>query len=146
MITVPANQTALTVNVSEVATGGIGTLVYTGSALQIDGDPNHTGASVDVQLNPPLGNNIALNGDGSSARPGSLINISGNNTWAGNIILQSSSTINAANTTQLTVAGTVEDKTQTTANSIPTAPPPTLTKAGLGSIDLAPLSQTLSPF
>ena len=54
LIIVPAILTTLTVNVSEVATGGIGTLVYTGSALQVDGDPNHTApASACPSMSPP---------------------------------------------------------------------------------------------
>ena len=70
--------------------------------------------------------------------------MSGNNTWAGNVILQSSSTVNAVATTQLIIAGTVQDNAQTTTNFIPTSPPPNLTKAGQGAINLAPVSQTLT--
>ena len=140
LITVPPAASALISGVSEVATGGIGTLVYTGSALQLDGDPNEIGAPP-IQL--PAANVLALNGNGPTGG-GALVNTTGDNTWQGNIILQSSSTIAANPTTQLTLTGLVQDPTLPAANNIPTSAPPNLTKAGTGAVILAPAEQTIT--
>jgi autotransporter-associated beta strand protein len=137
LIGVPATNSALVAAVSQVATGGIGTLVYTGSSLEIDGDPNHTGASITVPFNAPAGNTIALNGTGLGGS-GALLNVSGNNTLQANVVLQSSSSLAAAATTQLTITGAIQDPALPAANPIPTSSPASLTKIGAGTIALAP--------
>ena len=96
-----------------------------------------------MPFNEPSGNDLALNGTGTTASGGSLVNVSGNNTWAGNIVMQSSSTINAEGTTKLNITGTLQDLVPNT-NGIPTATSPNLTKTGLGAVYLEPSSQTVT--
>jgi autotransporter-associated beta strand protein len=219
-----ASSTRINAVVTEVATGGIGTLVYTGSALTVDGDPAESGATpITVPSLAPLGNTLALNGNGGgvtvtnggsgylaaptvsfSAPPaggttptavatvvggvvtgvtvtnpgsgytsaplvtftpvsggssatavtrlshaggiidGALVNLTGNNTLQGDIVLQSNSTISAAATTQLTVTGVVADPALPTSNPVPTTIPASLTKVGTGAVVLAPVAQTIT--
>ncbi len=139
LLVVTANSTELTVGASETATGGVGALVYNGAALQVDGDPGEIGASISL----PAGETLALNGNGP-AGGGSLVNVSGANTWQGNVILQSSSTVAAAATTQLTVIGLVQDAPPSAANPVPTSPPASVTKVGAGAVSLAPATQVIN--
>lgn len=113
-------------SISTVADGGIGTIVSTDAALYLDGDPTHSGAS----LTTPNVETLVLNGDGVGTA-GSLRNISGNNTWAGRITLQTSSTIGVEPTTRLDITGLVRDPSPA---PLPPASvvPPNLTKEGDG--------------
>ena len=65
---------------------GTATIVSNGAALELDGDPTATGKSISVSG----GQMLTLNGTGLTGA-GSLVNISGVNTWAGPITLNSSS-------------------------------------------------------
>jgi large repetitive protein len=64
---------------------GTATVVSNGAALELDGDPTATGKSISVSG----GQMLTLNGTGLTGA-GSLVNVSGNNTWTGAITLNSS--------------------------------------------------------
>ncbi len=138
LLVATSNSNELIVGASEAATGGIGALVYNGAALQVDGDPNETGASITI----PSGETLALNGNGPTG--GALLNVTGNNVWQGTVILQSSSTVAAAATTQLTITGLVQDAPLTAASPVPTGAPASLTKVGSGTVSLAPATQVIN--
>ncbi|MFO0880153.1 MAG: autotransporter-associated beta strand repeat-containing protein [Gemmataceae bacterium] len=72
---------------------------------------------------------LRLNGPGA-ANDGALLNVSGNNTWAGSIILDTSSIIGANTGTSLTVTGVISDS----------GAGQNLTKEGAGTIILDPLN------
>ena len=60
----PSNSTLVAdAQLSEVATGGFGTLVYSGSTLALDGDPNPAD-QIGTNLVMPAGAIVALNGNG----------------------------------------------------------------------------------
>ena len=139
LITVPTITNAIITGASEVATGGIGTLIYQGSVLQLDGDPGESGASITL----PAADTLAISGTGPSGA-GAFVNVTGNNNWQGNVILQANATVAAAPTTQLTISGLVQDPTPPTTNIVPTTAPPDLTKAGSGTVILAPDRQTIT--
>ena len=84
--------------------------------------PLHTGANISI----PAVESLALNGTGGGN--GALRNLSGNNTWAGTVTLQTNSSIGADLTTQLTVSNTVKDP------SPAPIPPANLTKVGMGTV------------
>jgi autotransporter-associated beta strand protein len=79
--------TNVTAFVSDVADGGIGTLVSPGTQLNVDLDPTGLGLTPTVAGEP-----LTLNGTGLSGA-GALLNISGMNTWTGGINLATSSAI-----------------------------------------------------
>ncbi len=91
-LTVTPSAATMTTNISTVADGGMGTVVYNGAALQIDGDPLETGASITIPFvsqtgtNATIGNAIVLNGTGVN-NTGALLNVSGNNTVGANVVL-----------------------------------------------------------
>jgi large repetitive protein len=123
---------------SIVADGGIGTLVNANTALQLDGDPLHTGASLAL----PATETIALNGTGVNGA-GAFHNVSGNNTWAGAVNLQSDASISANPTTTLTITGVVQDPLA--APNLPLPVPAShaaLVKSGLGTVVFAPNQST----
>jgi autotransporter-associated beta strand protein len=110
--------------------GALGTsgkaLVNAGAELDLDGDPNHLATSITVS-----GTTVTLNGSGvAPGNAGALRNLSGLNTWAGNVVLQSNSAIGADANTELTISGVIQDPTP------PPTPPATLTKVGAGIVDL----------
>ena len=108
---------------------GTSTVVTSGATLQLDGDPTGVGASITV----PATMVLTLNGAGAAGTSGALENLTGNNTWAGGVILNTSSTIAADSTTtptQFTVSGVIANPT------VVPNPAPTLTKAGTGTIIL----------
>ena len=131
IMTATPSAGTMIVQISEVAQGGVGTLVSAGAALELNGDPNENGTSIDV----PVGNTLDINGSGPSGN-GALVNLTGNNTWTPNIRLPNGASnavvISAASTTQLDIIGTVQDFTTHT----PT--PDSLTEVGGGTIILAP--------
>src|SRR5262249_48098397 len=103
--------------------------VSDGGALEVDGDPTGIGASLTM---PP--ESIGLIGTGVGGN-GALRNVSGNNTWAGAVVLKTdvpnnvfNSAIGADLDTQLTVQGNVQDYIR-----IP-VPPASLSKVGPGTL------------
>jgi autotransporter-associated beta strand protein len=114
--------------VSPVAEGQTGTIVYNDDpingpgAVEIDGDPNHTGASITVPSE-----SIGLNGTGIGGA-GALRNVSGNNTWQGPVVLMTNDAIGVDPGTTLTVTGEVEDFVP-----VP-VPAASLTKVGTGTL------------
>ena len=113
-----------------------GTFTGTGAATQITGAVTASAAI----FNAP------------AAVVGGLINATGDNLWQGNVILQSSSTVAAAATTQLTVTGLVQDAAVSAAafaveagtTPDPTTAPAGFTKAGAGVVSLAPATQVIN--
>ncbi len=88
LLTVAATAPAAA-QVSDVADGGIGALVSSGTALDVNLDPNNQGLSPTV-----VGIDLQLNGTGlNNNGTGALDNISGFNSWTGGISLASSSNI-----------------------------------------------------
>ncbi len=128
LIAATVSSAGATAQVTTVADGGIGTIVSDGASLYLDGDPTHSGAS----LTTPSVETLILNGSGVGNN-GALRNISGNNTWAGPITLQTSSTMGAEPTTRLTVTGVVRDQSPA---PLPPASvvPADLTKVGTGTL------------
>ncbi len=125
LLTVQGNG-GLSAAVSTVADGGIGTLVSSGAALELDFDPLGVGASGTV-----TGENLVLNGSGPTpASAGALVNVSGNNTWASPITLQTNTAIGVNSNAQLTISGILQDPAP-----LP-APASTLTKLGTGTLAL----------
>ncbi len=93
-----------TVNTSVVATGGAGTIVSNGAALDIDPVGNPVNSQTSITIN---GESLHLNGTGVG-NTGALNNISGNNTWTGApVTLDTSSYVGAVGNTSLTVSGGV---------------------------------------
>jgi hypothetical protein len=110
---------------SLVAEGGTDTLVSDGAELQLDN--TLAGAS-----GLTVGNYIlTLNGSGIS-NDGALRNIKGNNTWAGPVVLQTSSAVGADSGTSVTLSGGVAG-----GNGLD------LTKDGGGTLIFPPLSGSL---
>jgi large repetitive protein len=140
LIVPTVNSAAMTVGVTEAATGSIGVLIYNGAALQVDGDPNENGAPAVVVPGTQI---IALNGNGPDGA-GALVNVSGANSVQGNIILQSNSTLGANANSQMTLTGLIQDAPLPTSNAVPTSAPASVTKVGAGSVVLAPAAQTLT--
>jgi autotransporter-associated beta strand protein len=112
-----------------------GTVVQSGAALELDGDPTNVGNSITVS-----GEDLTLSGTGIGGT-GALLNVSGNNTWqtsafTGNVILvptnvalsQINTAIGVNAGQQLTISGTVKDPTPV---SVPAA---SLTKVGAGTL------------
>jgi autotransporter-associated beta strand protein len=109
---------------SRVAKGTIGALVDAGAALQLDLDPSHSGTPQTVAGVP-----LWLNGNGvAPANAGALENVSGSNTWTGNVTLQTNTSIGADAQTALTLSGTVQDPSPTPAQ------PASLTKVDPGTL------------
>src|SRR5205823_2133863 len=100
----------------------VGTVVKSGGALELDGDPTSSGGSITIS-----NETLTLNGTGV-ANTGALRNLTGNNTWAGSVTLQTDSSIGVDGGTQLTVNGTVQDPTPAV------NPAPGLTKVGAGTL------------
>ena len=89
--------------VNTVATGGIDTLVDSGAELQLDSSvyvPSPTGFTV------PATRTLALNGSGENGH-GALHDVFGNNTWSGQIVLQSASSVGADPAISLTLSGVI---------------------------------------
>ncbi len=113
---------------------GTSTVVTSGATLQLDGDPTGVGASISV----PATMVLTLNGAGAAGTNGALENLTGNNTWAGGVTLNTSSTVAADSTTaagtttptQFTISGVIANPT------VVPNPAPTLTKAGTGTMIL----------
>ncbi len=130
MIATGVNGTGASAAASPVAEGALGTLVFNGAALQIDGDPNGVGNSLTV-----ANQSIGLFGTGFNGG-GAMENVSGNNTWTGTVTFLTTGTfpvlsntaLGADGTTSLTLSGNVEDSPilATTAS--------TLTKVGTGTV------------
>ncbi len=122
---------------NSAALGGtaLGTQVQNGAALEIDGDPMGTHASMTI-----AGENLNLNGAGiidpvTHLGTGALRNVSGNNTWQvipntvfGNVTLQGNTLIGVDPGTQLTVAAPIGDP-----SPLP-VPAASLTKVGTGTL------------
>jgi autotransporter-associated beta strand protein len=91
-----------TATVSKVADGGVGTLVKSGAALDLDLDPNNTGTPQTVN-----GEALHINGTGINGT-GALDNISGNNTWTGAPITLDTTSAIGVDKGSLTVSGDVK--------------------------------------
>lgn len=100
-------------NALGLGTAAGGTIVENNAALGV------TNANVAAE---PL----TLNGTGGATLAGALRNLSGNNSWGGPITLQTDSNIGAANGTDFTINGVIDDAGANRA----------LTKVGLGRIIL----------
>jgi autotransporter-associated beta strand protein len=101
-----------------------GTLVQSGAALELDGDPTGAGASITVS-----GEALTLGtGAVSGAGAGALQNVSGNNTWGGSITLQTNTSIGVSANTTLSVTGVLQDPSP---NPVLAA---SLTKVGSGTL------------
>jgi autotransporter-associated beta strand protein len=111
-----------TTAVSTVADAGVGALVSSGAALQIDSDPGHTGQTSPIVT--PSSLPLALNGTGIN-NTGGLHNLSGHNTWQGLITLQSDSTIDVDPGSHLTLSGILQAPGQQA-----------LTKTGAGRLEI----------
>jgi autotransporter-associated beta strand protein len=119
-----ATAGGMTAIATKVASGGIGTLVDAGTALQLDLDPTHAGMPHTVAGDP-----VWLNGTGvAGTNAGAMENVSGINIWSGNVVLQTNSSIGVDNGSLLTISGNVQDPP-----TVPT-PPATLTKVGVGTL------------
>jgi autotransporter-associated beta strand protein len=98
-----AGSAGVSASASVVADGGIDVLVDAGAELDLDGATQPTG-SLTVS-----GRTLTLNGDGlatsTGAGDGALHNLSGDNTWAGNITLATDSAVAADSGTSLTLSG-----------------------------------------
>jgi autotransporter-associated beta strand protein len=123
-------------NVQALGTGTGGTFVNSGAALELQ-FPVPTGST--APLNTISGETLTLNGDGlysviAGGFTGALHSISGNNEWAGNITLQTPSSIGVDNDgssltlegSPLTISGVIGDKGTTSG----------LTKVGDGKLVL----------
>lgn len=100
-----------------------GTIVKTGSVLELDGDPD----ALDDSITVVAGETITINGTGISSI-GAVHNISGNNTIAGSIVIETSSSIGVDAGTKLTLSGVVKDVTPAPSTF------PNLTKTGAGAL------------
>jgi autotransporter-associated beta strand protein len=99
-----------------------GTLVESGAALEIETPTGNPGITVTAE-------EVTLNGKGVS-NTGALRNISGDNTYSGNIILSTATSIDAA-AGSLNLTGVVKDPTPVPAT------PATLDKIGNGTVILS---------
>lgn len=132
-----ASQAGTTVTLTTASTAGL----FTGETVNISGftPAGYNGAvaitvidATTFSYTAPAGLGAATVLGIASPRPGALHNVSGNNTWAGPVTLQSSSSIGVDPSTQLTVTGVVKDLTP---NPIPSPiPPADLTKVGAGTL------------
>jgi autotransporter-associated beta strand protein len=101
--------------------------VNAGAALELDGDPTNTGASITV-----TGENLTISGAGiAPGNAGALRNISGNNTWTGTVTLLSDTAIGVDAGTQFTLVGTMGD-----VNPLPGLVGASITKSGTGTLFL----------
>ena len=101
-----------------------GAVVSSGAELELD---STTGITV-------TGETLTLNGTGVS-NAGALVNDTGANTWTGNVIVNTNSTISVLPTTELTLSGTL---------SQPTAVTSALTLIGGGLLDVSGSSNTFT--
>ena len=108
-------------NANALGTLSKGTIVANGAALEIDGDPTAVGNSLTVN------ELLILNGDGP-ANGGALINVSGNNTYAGAVSLGSDTSISALLNTTLTISSPIQETAP-----LP-VPAPRLRKTGSGTV------------
>jgi autotransporter-associated beta strand protein len=116
-ITVQTGSLQITVPTA-LGTGTNSTTVQSGAQLQVNG-------SAGAVLNVP--EPLILNGPGV-ANDGAILNVSGNNTWAGNIEMDSDTTF-GANAGSLVINGQISD----------TGQGHSLIKEGIGEVDLDPL-------
>jgi large repetitive protein len=111
-----------------LALGPIGTVavVAAGAELQLDGDPAHVGSALNIH-----GVTLTLNGNGlPSTQGGAVDSLTGNNTWAGNVVLGSPTSIGAEAAGGLQITGVVTDPSPLTTTAA------SLTKVGPGSLYL----------
>lgn len=119
----------INIAISQVADGGIGTIVSSGASLEIDGTL--------ADLTVPASESLFLNGTGVAGL-GALHNVGGSNLWNGPVTLQTSSRIGVDPSSQLNIVGAVQDLDLT--NAIPSSPLPSpipqanLTKVGDGTL------------
>jgi large repetitive protein len=119
-------------NAQSLGLSGSAVTVSNGAALELDGDPNGVGASIAV-VNHPL----TLNGTGTQlAKSGSFVNANGNNSWGGAITL-ASSTVAGLPSAYVDAIGASAGTSLAITGSIGGVTAATLTKLGLGTVDLA---------
>jgi autotransporter-associated beta strand protein len=109
-----------------------GALGTTANGVSVFFDPTTgIGGTLQLQLNNQsvVGKKITLNGPGFSGA-GALENVAGNNTWDGDVLLNSNASIGADGTSTLTIG----DPNSTRGIIREAAPPTNLTKEGTGTV------------
>ncbi len=143
--TLQANIAAALDNLSTINTGNISvsssatapTVTFQNALGQTPEPLLIASSALSGGTNPTLTVTTTTAGSAPALAGGALRNISGNNTWSGAITLETSSTISVNPNTKLTISGAVGDPAG------PPVPPPSLTKAGTGTLAF-PNSNTYS--
>lgn len=126
LLVLSGNNATFTGNITLDNNGGI-TRITNANALGDTTGITRVGSVSQLQVSNVAGNInefLVLNGAGTSSSDGALLNLAGNNTWAGNIELDSDSTIGSAVAgSALTIQGAIVDLT-----------PLNITKEGPGEV------------